>query len=71
MKPSKEVKERRRSEVQNAATLAALYAIARRRNYSPAWAEKLWSARQAKKKPAGVPPAFFLSGSDVVSWSGL
>jgi hypothetical protein len=63
--------QRRAAEVRDAPSLAALYAIARRRGYKPEWAERLHTARQAKKKPAGVPPVFFLTGSRTVDWSGL
>lgn len=69
--PSKEVRERRCSEVRNAPSLAALYAIARRRGYKPEWSERVWNAREAKKKPAGIPAGFFLTGSEITGWSGL
>jgi hypothetical protein len=70
-KPSKEVKERRRSEVRNAPSLAALWALERQRNYKPGWAERIHAARLDNKKPGGMPPGFYVTGNENADWSGL
>lgn len=68
-KVTEEIKARRRAEVVDAKTLVALYAIARRRNYKPVWAERLWNARQSKatKNPGAICDGV----SEFPCWAGL